>query len=68
MNKPTKRRDGKYEENLGEPWVVEYSENPENGLWKVEVFKHNVAEWVSTDYPSLEEAQQAAYNYYNDRF
>jgi hypothetical protein len=60
-----KRRDGKYEERLSEGWSAEYSENPETGLWEVEVFKSDVAEWYSLDYVSLDDARQAAYNFYN---
>jgi len=60
-----KRLDGKYEERLSEVWVVEYSENPGTGLWEVEIFKHDVPEWHSIDFESLEDARQAAYNFYN---
>ncbi len=59
------RRDGKYEERLAESWVAEYCENPETGLWEVEVFKSDVAEWYSLDYISLDDARQAAYNFYD---
>lgn len=60
-----KRRDGKYEESLSEIWLAEYCENPETGLWEVEIFKSDVAEWYSLDYLSLEDARQAAYNFYD---
>ena len=60
-----KRRDGKYEEILGENWVAEYYEDPESSLWQVELFKRDALEWVSTSHASLEQAQQAAYNYYS---
>jgi len=60
-----KRRDGKYEERLNEFWLAEYSENPDTGLWEVEVYKSDVAEWYSLDYVSLDDARKAAYNYYD---
>lgn len=60
-----KRLDGKYEERLSETWVVEYSENSDTGLWEVEVFKNAVPEWRSMDFESLEDARQAAYDFYN---
>lgn len=60
-----KRLDGKYEERLSEIWVAEYSENPDSDLWEVEIFKNDVPEWRSMDFESLEDARQAAYNFYN---
>ncbi|NNF97036.1 MAG: hypothetical protein HKM94_08935, partial [Halobacteria archaeon] len=60
-----KRRDGKYEERLSDIWIAEYSENPDTGLWQVEVFKSDVAEWFSLDHVSLDDARQAAYNFYD---
>lgn len=60
-----KRLDGKYEERLSEVWLVEYSENPGTGLWEVEIFKNDVPEWRSIDFESLEDARQAAYNFYD---
>lgn len=64
-NSLDKRLDGKYEERLSESWLVEYSENPDTGLWEVEVFKNDVPEWHSLDYDSLEEARAAARDFYN---
>jgi hypothetical protein len=61
----TQRTDGKYEERLDEVWLAEYSEDPGSGLWQVEIFKHNLAEWHGTEYTSLEEARQAAQEFYN---
>ena len=61
----TRRLDGKYEERLDEIWFAEYAENHDSGLWGVEIFKHAVAEWRSTDYTSLEEARQAAHAFYD---
>ena len=60
-----KRRDGKYEERLSESWIAEYSENLDTGLWEVEIFKSDVAEWYSLDYVSLDDARKAAYNFYD---
>ena len=66
MNKEAlvRRRDGKYEEDLGDNWTVEYSENRDTGLWEAEVFKHNVPEWHGVGYESLEDARAAALNFY----
>lgn len=61
----TKRADGTYEEKLGGKWLAIYTEAPQNGLWEVEVFKHDVAEWYSTEFASLEDARQAAQNFYD---
>lgn len=60
-----KRPDGKYEERLDQIWVAEYADDPATGLWEAEVFKHDVAEWHSTNYASLEDARQAVQSYYN---
>lgn len=60
-----KRLDGKYEERLDDGWIAEYFEDPDTGLWTVEIFQHSVAEWRSMDYSSLEEAQEAAHNYFD---
>jgi hypothetical protein len=61
----TKRLDGKYQEILGETWLAEYLENSDTGLWEVEIFRHDVPEWRETGYDSLEEASQAAHDYYD---
>lgn len=60
-----KRTDGKYEETLGDTWVAEYAENSETDLWDVEVLNHDVAEWQTSGYASLEQARQAAHDYYD---
>jgi hypothetical protein len=62
---PVKRSDGKYEEKLEDNCLVEYFEEPQTGLWRVEVFLHDVSEWTSTDFSSLEEAREAAQNYFD---
>ena len=64
-NALVKRLDGKYEERLSPIWVAEYSENSSTSLWEVEVFKNDVPEWHSIDFESLEDARQAAYNFYD---
>jgi hypothetical protein len=61
---PLKRTDGKYEEWLNDIWFAEYFEDPATGLWRVDVFQNNVPEWTSTDFETIEEAQQAAQYYY----
>ncbi|WP_455366357.1 hypothetical protein [Kaarinaea lacus] len=62
-----KRLDGKYEEQLGDSWIAEYSEDPQNGLFEVEILHHAVSEWYASNYESLEEAQQAAHEYFNNQ-
>jgi len=61
----TKRQDGKFEERLDDTWMAEYFERPENGLWRVEIFNHDVSKWVEDGFASLEEAQEAAHNYWD---
>lgn len=56
---------GVYRENLDAIWYSEYLEDSLTGLWRVDIFKHDVPEWHSVDHPSLEEARDAAQNYYN---
>lgn len=62
---PVKRRDGKFEERLGDGWIAEYSEHPPTGFWQVEVFKQDVCEWHALDFESLEDARQAAQDFYD---
>ncbi len=59
----TKRLDGKYEQPLGDEWIIEYWEDPRSDLWRVEVFHKDVAKWVSEGHLSIEEAGQAVRNY-----
>ena len=59
-----RRLDGNYEESLGNNWIAKYAENTESGLWDVEVFKHDVSEWQATGYASLDDAREAAEEYY----
>lgn len=60
-----KRADGKYEERLNDDWIAEYCKEPQTGLWQAEVLKHDVSEWQTSGYASLEEARQSAEEYYN---
>ena len=62
----TKRKDGVVEERLDGRWTAEYREDPLTGLYRVEVFHHDVSEWAANNYPSIEEAQQAAHEYYDE--
>lgn len=61
-----KRIDGKYEQRLDGKFTAEYFEVPETGLWRVEVFLDDVAEWVSVDHESMEDAAHAAQNHVAD--
>ncbi len=58
-----KRRDGKYEQRLGDEWFIEYWEDPRSDLWRAEVFHKYVAKWVSKGHLSMEEAGRAVRNY-----
>lgn len=60
MGNLRKRLDGKYEETLSASWSAEYSEDADTGLWRVDLYRHDVAEWVSVGYGSLEDAREAA--------
>lgn len=55
---------GVFREMLNGSWYVEYSENPDTGLWQADVFKNDVAEWKNMDFESLEEARQAVVEFY----
>lgn len=55
---------GIFREMLNDNWYVEYSEDPDTGLWQANVFKNDVAEWKNTDFESVEEARQAAAEFY----
>jgi len=55
----TRRADGTYEQRLGDPWTAQYLEDPGSGLWRAELFRHDVPAWVSIDHESLDDAAQA---------
>jgi hypothetical protein len=57
--------DGEFQEKLSKDWTAEYSEDKLSGLWQVTVSKHDVVEWQDDDYASLQDAVQAAREYYN---
>ena len=58
-----RRLDGKYEQRLGDEWIIEYWEDPRTDLWRAEVFHKDVAKWVSEAHLSIEEAGEAVRNY-----
>lgn len=60
-----RRRDGIYEETLGEQWRGEYSESPDTGLWVATIYRHDTSEWRKHGFASLEDARQAAREYYD---
>lgn len=61
------RSDGKYDQRLGDKWVAEYCEEPQSGLWRVDLYHRDVAEWVSVGYSSLEDAARAARDYFDQQ-
>ena len=60
-----KNSDGIYEERFSDKWYAEYSEMADSGMWRADVFKHDVPQWHGIDYESLEEARHAAQEYYD---
>ncbi len=60
-----KRPDGVYEETYSDTWYVEYSEDADTGLWRVNLFKHDAPEFRAGNFESLESAVLAARTYYN---
>lgn len=60
-----RRPDGVYEERFDALWIAEYAEDPENGLWTVEVFKHDVPEWREEGYSTLNDCRRDALAYYD---
>jgi hypothetical protein len=58
-----RRPDGKYQETLSGAWLAEYAENPDTGLWCVEIYQHDAVEWHSDGHASLEDARDAARQY-----
>ena len=55
---------GELRETLADNWVSDYSEDPASGLWTATVYRHDTEEWQSRGYASLEDAVQAARDYY----
>lgn len=60
-----KRPDGVHEERLEENWRAEYSEAPETGLWTATIYRRDVSEWHGHGFASLDDARQAAREYYD---
>jgi hypothetical protein len=60
-----KRLDGVYEESLGGSSRAEYSEAADTGLWIAVIYRHDVSEWHSHGYATLDEARQAAREHYD---
>lgn len=58
--------DGEFQEKLSKDWLAEYTEDKLSGLWQVAVYRHHVVEWQDEDYASLQDAVQAAREYYNE--
>lgn len=61
----TRRADGILEETFNPPWYAEYLEDADTGLWQVRVFKRDVRAWTDTGLESLDEARQAALDFYD---
>lgn len=56
---------GTYDETLGGVWTAKYAEDPDTGLWTVEIFRHDVPEWKETGYATLEDCREGAREFYN---
>lgn len=59
-----RREDGVLEEVFSDTCYAEYSEDPATGLWRVDLYKHDVAEWREDDFESLADAVGAARAWY----
>jgi hypothetical protein len=61
------RTDGVYEERFDAVWTAEYAEDPENGLWTVDLFRHDVPAWREVGYSTRDDCRRAAVAYYDAR-
>lgn len=59
------RPDGVFEEVFDDNWYAEYIFDSDSGLWRVNVFRRDVAEWRDSGFDSLEDAQVAAREVFN---
>lgn len=60
-----KRPSGVYEERLDDRWLAEYSEDSGTGLWRADIYHHDVSVWRSEGHVAIEDARQAARAYYD---
>jgi|GEM_PF-419348 hypothetical protein len=60
----TKAQNGVLREQFNASWYADYSEDPNSGLWRAEVYKHNVPEWCEVDLESLRVAMELARDFY----
>lgn len=67
-DKVKKRVDGKLEQRFDSKWIAEYYEDPDTGLWRVDIFQHDAPQWSSQYFESLDEAQKAAIDYIDQSY
>lgn len=48
-------------------WRAEYMEDPDSGLWRAEIFRHDVSECCEIDLESLAEAREFARDFYDQQ-
>lgn len=59
-----KGQNGVLREQFSASWYADYSEDPNSGLWRAEVYKHDVPEWCEVDLESLRVAMELARDFY----
>lgn len=60
----TRTPSGIVDEKFNDDWRAEYSEDPDSGLWRVDVYDNDVAVWSEIELDSLADARTSARNFY----
>jgi hypothetical protein len=55
---------GIVDEQFNDEWRAEYSEDPETGLWRVDIYDNDVGVWSEIELDSLADARASARNFY----
>ena len=55
---------GIVDEVFNDEWRAEYSEDPDTGLWRVDVYDNDVAVWSEIELDSLADARTSARSFY----
>jgi hypothetical protein len=55
---------GVVDEVFNDEWRAEYSEYPDTGLWRADVYDNDVAVWSAIELDSLADARTSARNFY----
>src|SRR5687767_6264458 len=54
---------GIVDEQFNDEWRAEYSEDPETGLWRVDIYDNDVGVWSELELDSLADARASARNF-----